>query len=85
MNATNSIADGAMNTGALAPHLNGCHDRQPFANSYQVGVRPVLIDGVIQEKPVKVTNTGSRHCNYTHTELGQKDPGCTDCKHKVSK
>lgn len=68
-----------------AAHRNGCHDRPPFADSYQVGVRPVLVAGEIQEKPVMQANTGSKHCNYTHTKLGQNDPGCTDCKHKVTK
>lgn len=65
--------------------LNGCHNRAPFATHYKVGVRPVLVDGVVQEIPVLQLNTGSQDCHYTHTTLGQADPGCTNCIHRVDK
>jgi hypothetical protein len=68
-----------------ATRLNGCYDRPPFATHYQVGVRPVLADGAVQEVPVLQVNRGSQDCNYTHTALGQKDPGCAGCKHKALK
>ncbi len=63
----------------------GCWNRAPFATHYAVGVRPVLVDGVVQEIPVLQVNTGSQDCHYTHTTLGQSDVGCTNCIHRVSK
>ena len=60
----------------------GCHNREPFATHYQIGVRPRLVDGVVQEMPVMQANTGSQNCNYTHTALGHTDAKCAGCKHK---
>lgn len=67
------------------PRLYGCWNREPFATHYQIGVRPVLVDGVVQEIPVLQVNTGSQDCQYTHTTLGQSDAGCTNCIHRVAK
>lgn len=63
----------------------GCHDRPPF--------RPILIvqdgwylDGVTRTP--KLASTPFRmapECQYTLTELGQKDARCNDCKHKEEK
>jgi len=66
-------------------HVYGCHNRKPFATHYQIGVRPVLAEGQVQEVPVLQANTGSRDCHYTHTALGQADPGCAKCIHRVAK
>lgn len=63
----------------------GCWNRKPFATHYQVGVRPVLVAGAVVEEPVLVPNVGSQDCQYTHTTLGQRDAGCTNCKHRVIK
>lgn len=61
----------------------GCHNRKPFTTHYQVGVRPVLVAGVVKEIPVLQANIGSKDCNYTHTALGKTDAKCAGCKHKV--
>jgi len=68
-----------------AARLNGCHNRPPFATHYKVGVRPAIAGGVIFEVPVMQANTGSKDCHYTHTALGQADPGCAKCIHRVAK
>ena len=60
----------------------GCHNRAEFAPIYKIGTRPVIAMGVSREVPVMQANTASKHCNYTHTALGQSDGRCTDCKHK---
>lgn len=46
----------------------GCHNRAPYKEH-------VVLDAN-RSFPFRM----SPDCNYTHTELGQKDPHCKGCK-----
>jgi hypothetical protein len=51
----------------------GCHNRPPF-----VPVYPMTKDG----PPQYIKTFGKPDCQYTKTDLGKRDPGCTGCAHK---
>lgn len=57
----------------------GCHNRKDYVPTYIVGYRQVKAEMV----PVRVTNTGTRDCQFTKTALGQVDPGCEGCRWKL--
>lgn len=62
--------------------MNGCHNRKDFRPSYpaQDGW---YMDGVTRTPrlvPVKFSMT--KDCQYTFTELGQKDAGCLGCNRR---
>lgn len=61
---------------------NGCHNRQLRAKVLvQDGW---FIDGVSRTpKLTMIPDTMSKDCQYTHSALGQKDPGCTGCRHRA--
>lgn len=62
----------------------GCFNRPPFRT-----VMPVqdgwYLDGVTRTpRLVAMRHRMQPDCQYTHTELGQADAGCTDCKHRTT-
>ena len=62
--------------------LNGCHNRPPFKTSMKVA--DGHWDDGVQRIP-KLTSIPFRMkkpCQYTLSELGQKDAKCTGCKHR---
>jgi hypothetical protein len=63
----------------------GCHNRAEFADFH------LSQDGYTSSRPdantrlprmVKTPHVLTRDCQYTKTELGQKDAGCINCKHR---
>lgn len=66
--------------------MYGCYNREPLKNAVvvqdgwfgtEVNDEETLLP-IITILPDLMT----KHCNYTHTELGQADKGCVGCKHK---
>lgn len=53
---------------------NGCSDRKPYVAAYLSGYGQVI----------KNFSAG-QPCQYTHSELGQADKGCTGCKWRQAK
>ncbi len=57
--------------------MNGCHNREPFKDGQ-------VLHGISSTtgQPVRVfiANRMNPNCQYTKTELGQADKGCTGCK-----
>lgn len=63
------------------PHKNGCHNRPPLRGHCTYDLdwskgHPLKVVRI--EHPHRM----SKDCEYTKSELGQADPGCTGCKHK---
>ena len=69
--------------------MYGCYNRPPFKQTTEVQ------DGWAVVGDARATTETTRfptmrtipfrmsqECNYTHTELGQADKGCIDCKHR---
>lgn len=57
----------------------GCHDRPPFIDGYEAQ------DGWFSSGPrrkVIVPVRAETNCQFTKSDMGQADPGCTACKHK---
>lgn len=66
-------------------HVYGCHNRPPFKDHVEIIPDAWDDDGVTRTSRLKtIPFTMSRQCNYTHTELGQKDPRCQGCKWRVT-
>ena len=64
----------------LAGHKNGCHNRKPFQEK-MVAQDGWFMDGVTRyPKMISSEFRMSSGCEYSKTELGKKDNGCTDCK-----
>lgn len=70
---------------AITQRLNGCHNRRPF--------QPwVKVQAGWQKMPISVSDSTripvldavpfrmAYDCQYTLTELGQRDKGCEGCK-----
>lgn len=59
----------------------GCYNREEFITEYEVP-DVVITDGKLKREWVLVTIPFpmTRDCQYTHTELGQKDERCLGCK-----
>jgi hypothetical protein len=55
-----------------ATHRYGCFNRPPFVKEYP------LTGGALQKN---VFADGV--CQYTKSDLGQKDAGCTACSHRL--
>lgn len=59
----------------------GCKDRPPFKTEQ-------VLHGMDSQTGFYIRTVvpfrNSPDCNFTHTELGKKDPGCTGCKHKAN-
>lgn len=57
----------------------GCHNRPPFAAAQ-------VLHGFRSDNGhyirVEIPNRMNHDCQFTKTDLGRVDPGCTDCKHK---
>lgn len=60
----------------------GCHNRAPLRGHCTYGI------DWFQDQPLKAvriehTHVMSKDCQYTKTTLGQADPKCNGCKHKL--
>jgi len=61
-------------------YRNGCHDRKPFKESVPVQDGHFM-DGVTRTpRMVSSPFRMAKACQYTLTELGKVDKGCTGCK-----
>lgn len=66
----------------MSTRLNGCHNRAPFRTTLVVQ-DGWFMDGVTRvPRMVAAPFRMAPDCRYTHTELGQADTGCTDCRHR---
>lgn len=71
------------------PHY-GCYNRKPFKTEMQVvdGFRLSPASGPawqVREAWVRtIPFVMSPNCEYTKTQLGQIDPRCGECKHKIT-
>lgn len=69
--------------------MYGCYNREPLKDKVWVqdGWFDTEINGehTIAPAVVMLPDPMTKHCNYTHTELGQADKGCVGCKHRVQK
>lgn len=63
-------------------HLYGCHNRQPFTKSY---TRHDIDTNTGEPMSVTIPFVMEPDCQFTKSELGEKDPGCAGCKHKKEK
>lgn len=62
--------------------LNGCHNRPAYVSG-SPAQDGWWVDGDTRvARMTYVPFRMQRACQYTHTELGQKDTGCTGCKHR---
>ena len=62
------------------PHRNGCHDHKPYRVSMPVA-DGYFIDGVTRiSKMISVPFRQALTCQYTKTDLGKLDAGCSACK-----
>lgn len=64
---------------------NGCFNRKPFRSSFVAQDGNLRHDKSMFKVYVEVPFRMAMDCRYTHTTLGQADPGCVGCKHKVEK
>lgn len=59
---------------------NGCHNRAPYRESVPVQ-DGWFMDGVTRAPRMVASKFRmSPDCNYTHTELGQRDERCAGCR-----
>jgi len=64
----------------------GCHDRKPYAPSFLAQAGWVLDekDKMIRHATmIPIPFRMARDCQYTKTTLGQSDPKCEGCKHRL--
>ncbi len=60
----------------------GCHNRYPYEPNYLAQDGWVFGD-LGEARSLRVVEFRmAPECQYTKTELGQKDAGCNGCKHK---
>lgn len=66
----------------------GCHNRPAYTQHVLVqdGWAEDASLGHLSRRPVMTTIpfVMSKDCQYTHTALGQADPGCVGCKHRAT-
>ena len=69
-----------------APRLNGCHNRDQFAATVQIGAEQALQDGRLVALPVVIPNFSAvdSRCQYTKSVLGRVDVGCIGCGWRLS-
>jgi hypothetical protein len=61
----------------------GCHNREPFPALIPFPAhQPIGFEGyIVNSEAVQfVKNVFRKDCQYTLTDLGQADKGCTGCK-----
>ena len=58
--------------------LNGCHNRPPFKPATELRDHHGRL---VSSWPFRM----AEDCQYTHTDLGQKDARCQGCEHRVKK
>lgn len=64
----------------------GCHNREEYVPSYlaQSGWVTDKNDGMIRHSTmIPIPVRMARDCQYTKTTLGQADPKCEGCKHRL--
>lgn len=68
---------------------NGCHNRAPYRETSRVqdGSTDYMTNDAepptavyVLPRIVEIPFRMSRECNYTHTELGQRDERCAGCR-----
>lgn len=66
---------------ARPPRLYRCHNRNEFADAAEMQ-DGWTTDGRKATREVPVSST--MECNYTRSDLGKSDEGCTGCKWRAS-
>lgn len=67
----------------MSARLNGCHNRRQLQSKILVQ-DGWFIDGVSRlPKLTMIPDPMTKDCQYTHTALGQQDPGCQGCRHRA--
>ena len=62
----------------------GCHNRKPLRGHCTYGID--WHEGhPLKAVRIEHDHVMSKDCQYTKTELGQRDPKCAGCKHKEKK
>lgn len=61
----------------------GCHNRKPHIKSYPAPDGHWLDGHSYVIKATNINVTGTKTCQFTLSALGQVDPLCDGCKHKV--
>lgn len=62
----------------------GCHNRAPLKTEAVVRAGSVPVGRNVMAMSVKtIPDPMTKHCNYTHTELGQADAKCEGCMHRA--
>lgn len=65
----------------------GCHNREPLRLlvTVQHGWAEDATRGHLSRRPVMTTISDpmTKTCQYTLTDLGQRDPKCLGCKHRL--
>lgn len=66
------------------PRRNGCHNRAPLSERAEVqdGWIPAMDGESRLPKMIEVPDPMTKDCQYTHTDLGQADAGCSGCTHR---
>lgn len=59
----------------------GCHNRKPFKQAQVLHGMSSKTGGPVK---ILIPFKMAPDCQYTKTELGQKDPGCINCKWKLN-
>jgi len=57
----------------------GCYNRKPFKSAQVLHGMSSKTGGHVK---ILIPFRMATDCQYTKTELGQKDPGCVDCRWK---
>lgn len=66
----------------MSAHRYGCHNRKDHVTSYPAPDGHWLDGQTYVIKAASIKTTAKRECQYTHSDLGIKDPGCTGCNRK---
>lgn len=61
---------------------NGCHNRATFKTRVPVQDGWFMDGATRAPKMIAIPFAMRQDCAYTHTTLGQTDPGCHECKHR---
>ncbi len=63
--------------------MNGCHNRKPLHQVTKVQDGWIFYGESRLPRMEVIPDTMTKECQYTKSEVGQADPGCTGCKWKM--
>lgn len=68
----------------MTTRRNGCHNRRDFKTSMPMQDGWFMDGATRVPKMIAIPFAMRKDCAYTHTALGQTDPGCQGCKHRFT-